>query len=212
MAANHRVAVLGQVTNALRKTFDADYPDPMFQAVYIGPNYQLARAKYPAIYIAYQENSIQNIGLGHRVSGIDADGMDRTFKQAISRGAIQFTVMAMTPLERDTLMDDLMDVFMFGKENTNKSAFWNEIFGADFVWLELNTENILPGGVSTLPAPWQTENELLFTGSYVLASKAEFFSDADTSEFVPINKIKGYPYRPDQQVPTGAADSAPWNP
>ena len=49
MAASHRVAVIRQVVNALRKTFDADYPDEMFNATYIGPNFQLDRAKYPAI-------------------------------------------------------------------------------------------------------------------------------------------------------------------
>lgn len=212
MASSHRVAVIRQVTNALRKTFDADYPDQMFRVVYTGPNFQMKRASYPAVYVAYGETSIQNIGLGHRVAGFDAQGQDRLFKQAIAAGTIQFTVMALTPLERDTLMDDLMDVFMFGKEQPAKSAFWTEIFGEDFIWLTLNVENIIPGGVSTMVVPWQTENDILFTGSYALTSSCEFFSDANTSDFVPINKIKGLPYRPDQQVPTGAVDPAPWNP
>jgi len=212
MAASHRVAVIRQVVNALRKTFDADYPDKMFDTVYIGPEFQMTAERYPAIFVAYQERSIQDIGLGHYFEGIDEQGMDRRFRQAIAQGAIQFTVMAATPYERDTLMDDLMDVIMFGKEDANKSAFWNEIFDDDWIWLELNTKNIIPGGVSSMPAPWQSENDLLFTGSYTLTSKAEFASDADTSDLLPINKIKVYPYREDQQVPTGATDPAPWNP
>lgn len=215
MSASHRVAVIRQVVNALRKTFDSDYPDSMFQAVYIGPNFQLTQEKYPAIFVAYQERSIQDIGLGHYVEGTDEQGMDRRFRQALAQGAIQFTVMAQTPLERDTLLDDLMDVIMFGKEDVNKSAFWREIFDDDWIWLELNTKNIIPGGVSSLAAPWQSENDLLFTGSYTLNSIAEFFSDMDTSDLVPINHIKVYPYRDDQAVPTGndtGTPPSPWNP
>jgi hypothetical protein len=121
--------------------------------------------------------------------------------------------MAQTPLERDALMDGLMDVFMFGRYHPSATnTFWNEINDDDWISLVLNTEDIHPGGVSSMPAPWQSENDLLFTGSYSLTSKAEFYSDADTSDLVPINKIKVLPYREDQEVPTGATDAATWNP
>lgn len=202
-----------QVVNALRKTFDLDYPDQMFQAVYIGPNFQMTPAKYPAIFVAYQESNIRMIGLGHYLDGIDEQGMDRRFRQAIAQGAVQLTVMAQTPLERDTLMDDLMDAIMFGRYAPSvTNTFWNEIVDDDYIWLELITENIQPGGVSSMPAPWQSENDLLFVGSYVIQSKAEFASDSDTGDLVPINKVKVFPYREDQAVPTGSDDPAPWNP
>jgi len=208
---SHRVAVISQVSNALRKTFDSNYPDPMFRDIYVGPEFQLAREKYPAVYVRYQESEIKNIGLGHRVAAVDDQGMDRLLRQAIATGSIQFTVMALTPLERDTMMDNLVDLFMFGKEETERSAFWTNIFDESYIWLNLNTEYITPGGVGQLPAPWQSENDLLFNGSYMLQSTCEFYSDMNTSDFVPINSVKVYPYRQDQQVPTGANDPASWD-
>jgi hypothetical protein len=211
---SHRVAVIRQVTNALRKTFDGTFPetDLFPNQIYTGPNFQYERQNYPAIYVAYQEQEIKNIGLGHRIRAVDDQGLDRILSQAIASGAIQFTVMALTPLERDTLMDALSDVLVFGKNNqSHKAIFWKEINDADFLWLTINTESIQPGGVSNATTPWNAEDELLFTGSYMVTSSAEFYSDFDTSEFVPINKVTILPYREDQQVPTGADDPAPWN-
>jgi hypothetical protein len=199
---SHRVAVLEQVTNALRKTFDSDYPNLDFRVVYTGPEFQMEAQKYPAIYVAYQESQIRNAGLGHRIQAIDTEGMDRLLKQAIALGAIQFTAVALTPLERDALMDALSDILLFSKGGSAaKSTFWKEINDEDYLWLTLSTENIQPGGVSTMPAPWQSENDILFSGSYAVNTEAEFFSDFDTSDFVPINKVAVFPYRPDQQVP-----------
>ena len=211
MAARHRTAVIDQVTNALRKTFDSDYPDDMFKVVYTGPNFQMEQQSYPAIYVAYQESSIKNIGLGHRVAAVDTQGFDRLLRQSIAEGSIQLTVMALTPLERDVMLDNLMDAIMFGKDSPTKNAFWNEIFDEDFIWLNLNTENLMPGSVSPVQAPWGQEDAMLHTGSYMLTSTCEFYSDYETSDFVPINQVRILPYREDQQVPLGADDPAEWN-
>jgi hypothetical protein len=212
MANQHRIAVIRQVTNALRKTFDADYPDIGFRVVYTGPNFQMEPEKYPAVYVAYGETSLQSAGLGHRIAAVDEDGMDRLLKQSIAQGTIQFTVMALTPFERDSLLDAVSDLLLFSKDGQiSKSVFWKEIHDEDFLSLVLNTENVMPGGVSSQQAPWQSSNDLIFTGSYAVSSKAEFFSDFETSEFVPINRVRALPYRPDQPVPTGANDPAPWN-
>jgi hypothetical protein len=213
MPVTHRKAVIRQVTNALRKTFDTDYPDEMFRDIYLGPNFQMAREKYPAIYVAYQENDIRQIGLGHLLDVIDDQGMDRVVQQAVARGAIQFTVMALTPLERDTLMDYLADLLLFSRkdDSVSKNVFWREIHDAGYIWLTLNNEHLTPGGISSQAAPWQSENDLLFTGSYMVQSTAEFFSDMDTSTLVPVTKVKVYPYREDQPVPTGTNDDAEWN-
>lgn len=198
----HRVAVLSQVTNALRKTFDSDYPDLGFEVVYTGPEFQMEAQRYPAVYVAYQESQIRTAGLGHYIQTVDTQGMDRMLKQSIALGAIQFTAMALTPLERDSLMDALSDLLLFSKGGVAaKATFWKEITDEDFLWLTLTTENIQPGGVSSMPAPWQSENDILFSGSYAVNSEAEFFSDFETSDFVPINKVGLFPYRPDQSVP-----------
>jgi hypothetical protein len=199
----HRVAIIRQITNALRKTFDADYPDLPFQVVYTGPEFQMEAIKYPAIYVAYQEASIQNAGLGHRIEAIDNSGMDRLLSQAIAQGAVQFTVGALTAYERDSLLDAISDLLIFSKNSSvAKETFWKEITDEDFLWLTLNTESVTPGGVSSMAAPWQSENDIIFTGSYSCQLEAEFFSDYETSDFVPINSVRVFPYRPDQPVPT----------
>lgn len=198
----HRVAVLRQLTNALRKTFDADYPYVPFELIYTGPEFQMEPEKYPAIYVAYQETSLRAAGLNNRFATIDDQGLDRLLQQAIALGAVQFTAMALTPEERDSLLDALSDILIFSrKASPAKSTFWNEIHGEDFLWLTLLSESVQPGGVSNMAAPWQSENDILFIGSYSCQSEAEFFSDYETSEFVPINRVKLFPYRPDQQVP-----------
>lgn len=198
----HRVAIIRQVTNALRKTFDSDYPDLNFRVVYTGPNFQMEAAKYPAVYVSYAETDIRNAGLGHRLEAIDDQGMNRLLLQAIAQGSIQFTVMALTPLERDSLMDAISDLLVFSRHGSSaKQTFWNEIHDEDFLWMTLASEYVHPGGVSNLSAPWQSENDILFTGSYACNVEAEFYSDFETSAFVPINKVNVFPYRPDQQVP-----------
>lgn len=198
----HRVAVIRQITNALRKTFDTDYPDLPFKLVYTGPEFQMEATKYPAIYIVYQESNIKNAGLGHRLHAIDTDGTDRLLNQAIAQGAVQFTAMALTAFERDALLDALSDLLIFSKEGASaKNTFWKEITDEDFLWLTINTGSVSPGGVSTTQAPWQSENDIIFTGSYSCQLEAEFYSDFNTSDFVPINAVRVFPYRPDQPVP-----------
>jgi hypothetical protein len=129
----HRVAVIRQLTNALRKTFDADYPDLPFRVVYTGPEFQMEATKYPAIYVAYQESNIQNAGLGHRIQAVDVNGMDRLLNQAIAQGAAQFTAMALTPYERDSLLDAISDLLVFSKNGAvAKNTFWKEITDEDF--------------------------------------------------------------------------------
>lgn len=210
MAISHRVAVIQTVTNALRKTFDGGYPYELFRNIYIGPEFQMELSKYPAIIVRYNERVIRNVGLGHFVEDVDGEGLDRLYQQWWFEGSVVFTVIGRTALERDRLMDHLVDVIGPGKYADAVSPFFQEIYDDDFIILNMITENIVPGGISAAPAPWDNADEMLFSGQYTVEVSGHFFSDADMSEFISINNIDVYPYRPDQELPTGAEPGDNW--
>jgi len=209
MAASFRVAVIRQVVNALRKTFDNDYPDTSLRNLYIGPDFQYERSKYPAIIIRFEPTTVRNLGMGHYVVDTDNQGFDRIYHQWYFEGSIAFTVWALSSYQRDVLLDNIMDVIAFGRYKTNTSAFYNEIYDDDFITLNMQTEDIRPGTNSTSEVPWQAENEQFYTGSWWTQVTGHFYSDGTTGALVPIRQINAYPYREDQAVPQGA--EPPWN-
>lgn len=210
MAIKHRVGVIQTITNALRKTFDSGYPDNYFSNMYVGPEFQMELSKYPAIIVSYQERTIRNMGLGHYVEERDAQGLDRMYQQWFFEGTLIFTMIGRTALERDRLMDAFVDVVGPGKYRPSTSPFFEELYDDDFIILNVNVENITPGGVTAAPAPWDNADDMLFSGQYTLDVNGEFFSDADTSDFISINKIVAFPYRPDQELPVGAEPTDNW--
>ena len=212
MAWKHRTGVIRQVTNALRKTFDAGFlSDPMFQSVYVGPEFQFEESRFPMVIIRYHETVLRNIGLGHSVQAVDEEGFTQDYRHWYFEGNVVFSVLALNQFERDTLMDAVSNVIGAGRFQADMSPFWQEIYDDDFIILNMATENLQPGGVGTQPTPWEGENELVHTGQYIVRVTGEFFSDPQTNEMVRIRQVNVYPYREDQEIPSGTpGDPAEW--
>lgn len=203
--------VTDQVSNALRKTYDSGFPEPGLRNIYVGPEFQLAREKYPAIYVTFQENTIQPAGLGWLEGATDSSGQDGIVRHWLFQGSITFTVMALTPLSRDTMADWLVNMLGNGDLIAGLRDFHNEVFDPnDFIILYMNTQNIIPGGPGVLDAPWGTTEERLYYRKYTVNVAGEFYSDISTGALIEIRRIASYPYRPDQTSPTGANDPADW--
>jgi hypothetical protein len=204
MAISHRTGVIRQIVNALRKTFDTGYPEQVFRDIYVGGEFQMELSRYPAIIVRYQERTIRNMGLGHYVVDEEGDELDRRYQQWYFEGTLIFTIIGRSTYERDLLMDHFVDVVGPGKYRASTAPFFEELYDDDFIILNANVENIIPGGVSQALAPWDNADEMLFSGTYTLDVNGEFFSDLDTSELISITNIDVYPYRPDQELPVGA--------
>lgn len=214
MASSFRTALVREITDALRNTFDSSYPEEWLRGLFVGPDFQHEKSSYPMIYIVFRENFLRNVGLGHRISTDDTDsGENKEYLQWYFQGSLTFNCLALTTKGRDDLADNLLNILAFGRSNSYYKKFHDDIYDQDWILMYLMTEEIAPGGTNTMSAPWGGD-DLLYHCNYTINMTGEFFSDPYNAEIIRISKIIPYPYRPDQSVPKGSqlpADiNEPW--
>lgn len=215
MPSGFHTALTREVTDALRDTFDDQYPEEYFRGIYAGPEFQQDRQRYPAIIWRYQIRELKNVGLGHFIQDVDEDtGSEVEWQQWLFWGTATFNALSLTTQGRDELVDNLLAVLAHGRKDPVLGRFHQDIYDNDWILLYLMTERLVWTGNNTLPAPWGSEDEVIYQTGYSCDITGEFFSDPYTSELIRISNIRFYPYRPDQTVPKGSQKpediNAPW--
>jgi len=209
MAVSFTRGVTRQVVSALRHVFQqGDYSDPFYGDLYIGTQYRLEQGRFPMIVISYRPSYVRNAGLGLSLRLADADtGEEKTFYRWRSEGQVVFNVLALNPYERDTLVDNVIDVIGFGQHADSGAAegrFLQQLTDGDFVALTPKNEDLQFSDMGAAQTPWGSENDLMFQGAVFMDAVVEFYSDSRVGDLVPISKINSWPYRAaDQPVPTG---------
>lgn len=200
----YKVGVKREIINALRDVF-AVWPDVRLRGkVQVINEYALAEVDYPLVQVKFNETEIRNVGIGHFEVDYDRDGTPRKLLHWMFKGQLSFTVYANSPVDRDMIAVGLLNLLAFGHEIPEFKQFNDEIRDFDFVALQLNTENIHPGGDGAGPAPWGNQDDLLFYTTYSVDVLGEFFTDPRTSDLVQIGTVIAYPYKPGQPRPLGS--------
>lgn len=186
-----------ELISSIKPYFGPTYPDKDYaNKINVSLEWPQEAVRYPAIFITYSEGPIRSMGLGHVEIEYNDNGVPITYKHYQFDGAVNFNVLALTPLERDRIAAGLINLLAFNEVIPEFKGFLGDISDNDYVSLVVNNEIITPHGDNTAPVPWGNADELIFGKTYSMPLHGEFYSNADTGELIEISTVQAWPYRP----------------
>jgi hypothetical protein len=103
-------------------------------------------------------------------------------------GTYSFTVVGMSSLERDSLLDTLIRIIAFGSAGLNLD-FKHMVESNDLIWLTMQFDRFgLVGGSANPGTPWGTE-DVVYEETVQIDCEGEFLSDVDTGVLVPLTEV-----------------------
>lgn len=211
----YKIGIKEDIINSLRKVFESDYPDQeLASRISIVSEYPINEVQYPMVVIRFNSSRLDNIGIGHYE--LSDDVPYSRILHWIFEGTLNFTVNALTPLDRDKVIVGLLNLFAFGPDIPVFQNFRDQIMNQEFVTMTLMTDSIQETGDSVTNPSWDQNNELVFTDSLILRVIGEFFTEPTTGNLIEIDTINLYPYQPGQSIPAGSQvgndPQVPWQP
>lgn len=182
------------IVEALRATFDSDYPEPDFRDTWCSIEFPIEQANYPGIWVQYEDTQELSIaGIDHQEFTHDEVTGDWT---AVTRwkfkGQITGTCVALSSLERDRLFDEVVRTFAFGRYEPDVSAFRTKIEQNDLISINISFDDLRPGGDAAAPGtPWGTD-EFIYEKSVSMDVVGEFVSGP--LGLISLSKITIQPY------------------
>jgi hypothetical protein len=191
------------LTEAMKKTFDAEYPVEDFRNLLVSIEYPSEKEDYPSIWVDFDPTAeLETMGIDHHeVSDPSIDGEVRKFERWRFQGYASYTVVALTSIERDRLFDEVVRVMAFGKEVASTSEFRNYIEDNEFLAVNFDFDQIGIAGVAATPGtPWGTD-EVIYEATVRMEVVGEFVSDGATRTLAPLSAIAVYAYADNQPDP-----------
>jgi hypothetical protein len=178
--------VKAMVREAVKNTFDSQYPVEQFRNVWCSIEYPNQPQNYPGIWVDYDDaKPLEVAGISH----VEADDEGRPYTRWKFGGHASFTVAAFTSYERDLLYDELVRVIAFGRQNTLTHRFRQYVENNDLIACNFDFDTIQPGGNGAMPGtPWGSD-EVIYEKSFSLQALGEFTVDPDTGGIVPLSRI-----------------------
>lgn len=201
------------IVEALRETFDSQYPNPQFQDVNVQLDYPVENQEYPAVFVSYDDTgALKRAGVS-MVEMVDpSSGAEvAPFARWRFQGTVSITVVSIaTALERDELYDEVVRVIAFGREDPDLvGRFHSYIDSNDLIASILQTDMMNPRGSSAAPGtPWGTD-EMMFERTLDLEIVGEFVPDSLGGELVRLSRII---ITPEFGYPDGAPDAPIYSP
>lgn len=182
---------------ALRGTFDTDYPTVDFRAPKIGIEYPVDQSSYPGLWVQYEDepNSLHVAGIGHEEFVYDIHGaISGRYTRWRFSGTVTVTCVALSSQERDRLYDEIVRIFAFAKYNSALSTFRNTIETNDLIAMNANFDDLRPFGDNAAPGtPWGTD-EVIYEKSVSFDILGEFIGDIDSGSLLPLSAVKFLKY------------------
>ncbi len=203
--AGHRRLVYDTVIAALRKVFGGDYDrDPQLkgrngQGLKITQQYPFVEADYPSIVVDYQNSKVVNAGVGHYEIFPDRQGVLRLWNHNRFEGRLQFSLHAMSSLDRDILADALVELIRFGRLDEVLNVFFETIYPWSFTpqaqifpspdddyialtQLMLDSDQVMGEGDSAMINPWGAEDTLVYTSVCSVVLHGGYYNVLPTPE------------------------------
>lgn len=175
------------LVQALRLVFDDEHPQPDFRKVNVGIDYPVDRHGYPAIWVDYSDTAdLVQAGVAHTEQKTFAGGTAE-FTRYRFEGTAEFTIIALSSLERDRLFDEIIRVFAFGQEDGATSQFRAYIEDNEFLAVNAKFDRIGVGGNSAAPGtPWGSD-EIIYERTVTLDLLGEFVADPVAGSMAPLS-------------------------
>ena len=191
------------LVEAWKLTFDGDYPEENFRSLAVSLEFPATQQDYPGIWVDFDPTEpVRIAGVDHHEYGDpDADGGVRSFTRWRFAGNALYTVVALSSFERDRLMDEMVKVLAFGRENPQTSEFRAFIENNEFVAINFDFDSVgLTGMQHSYGTPWETD-ESVYEATLSMACVGEFVSDGTTGILAPLSAVKVYPYSDQEADP-----------
>lgn len=192
------------LTEAIKRTFDADYVNPDFRNLHASIEFPMERQAFPGIWVDYSPiGNLQVAGIGHiEYADPSSTGTSRRYTRWRFQGEASFTVVALSSLERDRLHDEVVRVMAFGTEQSATSEFRTYIEDNEFLAVNFDFDEIATRGfANTLGTPWQSD-EMVYEAEVAMECFGEFISDGQSLTLAPLNAIQVVPLSPHDEDPT----------
>jgi hypothetical protein len=153
-AVSYARGITRQTVSALRHVFQSgDYEDPFYEDLYVGTQYSMEQGSFPMIVVSWRPQRVQNSGLGFSAQLEDPNtGQTNTYYKWRSQGQIVINALALNPYERDTLVDNLIEVIGLGDtadQSAAESRFFAQLTDSDFIDLTPNTQDLQVSDMGT---------------------------------------------------------------
>lgn len=200
--ASYRRYILDTIIGALEAVFDADYDrDRQFVNLKILAQYSRDEQDYPCIVVSYDGRSVQNMGVGHEEWFDDAANIRRKWHHSFFEGTINFEIYALTTMDRDILQDGLIEVLRFGRLDPELLPFFETIYGSPddpvrliFNQIALNTDIVNEQANSVSVAPWNAEDQLLYTTGCSLEVKGGYYNITPDISWSFVERVTAHSY------------------
>lgn len=142
--------------------------------------YPLKEEKYPGIWVQFNVTSLHRAGIAHETlnrNDSDPDWVNwEPIQEWFFEGRVTLTVLSLTSLERDRIVDTMIsnlsfsrlpiNVIVSGSRNTNQNrGLWTSLLENPYVHVTINQDEITPNGEDmNVGAPWG-DNVLVYTNS-----------------------------------------------
>lgn len=196
------------LVHALRKTFDREYPVAEFRDLHASIEFPMEPQHYPGIWVDFNPiGQLQIVGIGHTEYTAPTElGTGRGFTRWRFQGEASYTIVALTSMERDRLLDEVVKTIAFGRENQTTSQFRETIESNDLIACNFDWDEIAVRGLSSsVGTPWQSD-DMVYEIEVAMECFGEFISDHETATLLPFSEVKITAYvegEPDPTDPDG---------
>lgn len=248
LTVNYKTFLKTAVQQALAAAFDA-HPDQLLathqetdvaygaaqvtRGTKITLDFPRDKDRYPVIVIRFYERNINRLGTAHEelIQLRTADSAPTPMMHNIYDGDLEFSVNALSTVDRDLISDSLVQVLTMGKLQAWTNHFMTRLYGQQYDYalladaditsvpldqwnfVQINHDTIQGFGETEAPAPWEAEDDQIYTVNYRVAVLGEFYSvpPANVAHGL-VEAVDVFPYIEDLETePTGdVADSAEW--
>lgn len=185
---------------ALEQVFDADYPVEEFRGLWVSMEYPSAESNYPGIWVDFRTSApIQSAGIGHvEYTAPSSSGAVRACSRWRFAGNVTLTIVALTSLERDRMLDALVSLIAFGLENPATSEFRRTLESNDLIGVEMQWDRLDIGGTDeTVGTPWGSD-DVVYETTLTWDCTGEFVSEGTERVLVPLSAFLIEPRRTDE--------------
>lgn len=154
--------------------------------------YPLELTQYPGIWVQFSLTKLQRAGLAHEVmtSRTVNEGTPEEYinwepvQEWAFEGRVTMTIVALTSLERDKIADMLVAMLAFSRppmrirtkpqDTKEHKTLLTELANNPYIYMTLNTDQIIIGGQSMAQAPFDPENILTYEDNYSMDMVGQF--------------------------------------
>ena len=193
------------LVEALRASW-ATHPDTFLQNTSIGLDSPMTEADYPHVVVRFYGRSVRNAGVAHHEwLPIPDSNPERyhKYKHYFYNGDIEFSVYALSSLDRDLIADSIVQTLTMGDLEAYTNAFLNRIYDPNPLTdpaainhvINLNTDEVQEFGETEQPAPWLPEDVLIYQTAHRIAVFGQFYSRTPTAgDYGVVERVDQFPY------------------